>query len=168
VVCTDNLIQNVLFGYIYSRLILYRYKYLSGLHHLMRGNESQARSKWKSGTSLGDKCGMALWSTLCQHQLERTDPHHYLNVEAYEAVGKKFANLGFPHLEKAVNDEIASFKPQGEQWASIQREINTLNKQQRLESNPSFQYSKRASTTPRNRRRNSVLRDGEFGKIFPT
>ncbi len=47
------------------------YKYLSGLHHWMKGNESQARTKWKAGSVYGDKHGMALWSAICLHQLQR-------------------------------------------------------------------------------------------------
>ena len=79
------------------------YKYLSGYHHWVRGNESQARAKWKFGVSHGDKHGMKLWSTLCQQQLLRTANNKgvklHTNIAAYDTVGKRLNTLGFPQLQ---------------------------------------------------------------------
>lgn len=99
---------------------------MSGYHHWVRGNESQARAKWKFGVSHGDKHGMELWSTLCQQQLLRTDSHHHMNIEAYQTVENRFRDLGYPLLEQAVKDEIASFEQNGKEWNTLQKEVVAL------------------------------------------
>ena len=99
---------------------------MSGYHHWVRGNESQARAKWKFGVSHGDKHGMELWSTLCQQQLLRTDSHHHMNIEAYQTVENRFRDLGYPLLEQAVKDEIASFEQNGKEWNKLQQEVVAL------------------------------------------
>jgi hypothetical protein len=150
----------------------------------VRGNEGQARAKWKFGVSHGDKHGMELWSNLCQQQLLRTDSHLQMNIDEYKLVANRFETLGFPHLQQAVNDEIASFNTAGKEWRMLKQEVEDIH-HQRIKSrlNQSFDNynhdAKRKSRhdTDHNRmlssgryghtpegRRGSVLRDADFSE----
>jgi len=96
----------LIFSFLLSLLsfpLSHRYKYLSGLHHWSRGNDNQARTKWKNGVSHGDKHGMALWSNLCKHQLLRTESNHHVKIIAYTAVGKTFSTFLTFHFSSIVS-----------------------------------------------------------------